>query len=328
MDTRDVPGVKKPAIWRRLRFSLKTLLIVVTLLALWLGYTAHRARQQEQVVEAILDVGGRVTFAHQRGEDHKDGARTYDTRKEPNAPSWLVTTIGADYFRKVDSISLVNVPVTDEWLEQLGKLSSLDSLLLRNTNITGKGVARLHLLPKLEVLNVQGMTAVNDVTLRTISNGTRLKSLNFHDCKDITDAGVACLAPLNNLERLDLSTTQVTDAGLAHLSRMSEMRLLSLANTRVTDEGLRHIANMKHLYWLDLRGTQISDDGLQYLSELKKLEQLILWDTQVTTEGAERIRAALPAVRGLAVGTEPTRPAPSAFPNSPGRGRGRRGGPR
>jgi hypothetical protein len=42
---------------RRLRFSLKTLLVIIAVFSLWLGYTSHRARQQKQVVHAILSAG-------------------------------------------------------------------------------------------------------------------------------------------------------------------------------------------------------------------------------------------------------------------------------
>jgi Leucine-rich repeat (LRR) protein len=53
----------------------------------------------------------------------------------------------------------------------------------------------------------------------------------------ITDAGLAHLAGLTNLETLSLFGTHITDAGLAHLEKLTNLKELNLSDTRVTSEG-------------------------------------------------------------------------------------------
>lgn len=53
----------------------------------------------------------------------------------------------------------------------------------------------------------------------------------------VTDAGLAHLARLRNLEFLDMSRTAVTDAGLTQLSGLTELRLLYVDGKTTTEGG-------------------------------------------------------------------------------------------
>ena len=46
----------------QLSFSLRTLLIVFTLLTCWLGWNIHRVRQREQAIQYITSLGGQVFY--------------------------------------------------------------------------------------------------------------------------------------------------------------------------------------------------------------------------------------------------------------------------
>jgi hypothetical protein len=56
--------------------------------------------------------------------------------------------------------------------------------------------------------------------------------------KEVTDADLACLPPLTNIEWLDLSETQISDDGLRHLKAMPQLRWLNLKKTHATDAGI------------------------------------------------------------------------------------------
>src|SRR5437763_10676987 len=62
---------------RGLRFSLRTLLIAITLFCVWLGVSFNRANRQRRVVEAIKAFGGDVRYDYATDDDGSD---------IPNAP--------------------------------------------------------------------------------------------------------------------------------------------------------------------------------------------------------------------------------------------------
>ena len=80
-------------------------------------------------------------------------------------------------------------------------------------------------LTHLEDLQLRSVTAGSGLS---ISRGNcKLRSLKFEDGK-ITDAGMACLGKMNQLESLSLANTEITDAGLAHLGGLRRSRTLDL----------------------------------------------------------------------------------------------------
>ncbi len=78
----------------------------------------------------------------------------------------------------------------------------------------------------------------------------------------VTDAGLAELAGLTNLQALDLGFTSVTDAGLAELAGLANLQTLDLGLTSVTDAGLAELAGLANLQVLDLSFTRVTDAGL------------------------------------------------------------------
>ena len=61
------------------------------------------------------------------------------------------------------------------------------------------------------------------------------------DGTKVTDAGLADLRGLSNLQSLDLKETRVTDAGLVHLKGLSNLQSLDLNGTKVTYAGVERL---------------------------------------------------------------------------------------
>src|SRR5215471_6511645 len=106
---------------RWFRFSLRTLLAGVAIVAVLIWIPVRRAREQRQAVDEILRRGGTVRF-----DFEKTGAT------EPAGPAWLRRLLGDDYFRTVDEVFLDGLAVTDDDLKILGGLPSLERVFLRN----------------------------------------------------------------------------------------------------------------------------------------------------------------------------------------------------
>ena len=69
-------------------------------------------------------------------------------------------------------------------------------------------------------------------------------SIDFSDSrmssqsKTISDADLAVLAEVENLEMLDLSGSPITDAGIAYIAELKKLNTINLTGTQVTAEGL------------------------------------------------------------------------------------------
>jgi hypothetical protein len=188
MDAAAQPVSKAPPARprRRLwRFSLRTLLAVVTLVALVLGVWVSRAERQRQAVAAIQAAGGIVRYDYQAGE----APAVYGERP---GPDWLCRLLGVDYFADVTLVGLYP-SATDETVAHLSGLTSLTCLYLDDTQVGDAGLAHL-------------------------SGLTNLRVLWLHNT-GVGDASLICLSGMSNLQELSLPGTQVSDAGLAHLSR-------------------------------------------------------------------------------------------------------------
>ena len=141
---------------------------------------------------------------------------------------------------------------------------------------------------------VVGLDATaTDADVALLAGLTELEGL-FLENTQVTDAGLAHVAGLTTLEWLYLDDTQVTDAGLVHLAGLAKLQLLNLHNTQVTDAGLVHLAGLPQLKALNLRHTQITDVGLVHLAGLTALRMLDLTNTVVTDAGVVELKRKLP----------------------------------
>lgn len=135
---------------------------------------------------------------------------------------------------------------------------------------------------------------LTDEALRHLNHLSSLRRLNIHGA-DITDAGLAELIPLRNLEELNLGRTRITDEGIAVLQELPKLRRLDISATAIGDAGLAHIAKLNNLEGLYLDFCRkVGDWSLAPLLKLKKLHLLHVHGTRVTSAGAEDFAAALP----------------------------------
>lgn len=106
------------------------------------------------------------------------------------------------------------------------------------------------------------------------------------------DAELAQLAPLApNIVDLDLAGTHITDAGLATVASMANLQRLRLDRTAITDAGLAQLGKLRKLSYLNLYGTHVSDEGLKSLAALPSLRHLYLWQTKVDSAAAAAFAA-------------------------------------
>ena len=195
----DVP--RKPR-RRWLQVSLRTLLILVTLLSIGLGWFVHRGERQRRAVAAILEMGGSITY-----DSPAAAAEFFDFDR------WLPL----DCFDDVCIVDLYASKVTDAGMMHVKVLPRLEGLKLAETHVTDAGLTHIQKLTELKWLTLDG-TDVTDAGLAQLEGLTQLKYLSLN-ATQVTDVGLQQLQGLISLEELNLFGTQVTAAGIAKLQR-------------------------------------------------------------------------------------------------------------
>lgn len=93
---------------------------------------------------------------------------------------------------------------------------------------------------------------------------------------------------------LKLGDTEVSDATLAQVAKLKNLQKLHLEQTKVTDAGLKNLRGLANLEYLNLYGTAITDAGLTELAGLKNLKTVYLWQTKVTEAGLANLKKTMP----------------------------------
>ena len=82
--------------------------------------------------------------------------------------------------------------ISDKGMDAIAKLTSLETLDLRATQITDAGLAKVKTLPKLKELLLNN-TAITDAGLVNLESAKTLRVVNVFNCKSVTPKGIAQL---------------------------------------------------------------------------------------------------------------------------------------
>ncbi len=255
---------------RRNQYSLRTLLIVVTLVSIGFGLIVpimrnmpiFRRNPQEEIAKAM---GGGVF-------DFRDGVNL--------TGMWLEVRSGADLGQLkalVELNELFLVSCRDSDLIHICGLPKLKKIRINSYCITDDGVCNLKELNQVDDLWFDDSSFCADQT-----KNSKIR---------ITDAGIEHLKGLSQLKMLGLSGTQITDSGLEHLKGLTQLRRLWLDDTNVTDAGLEFIKGARELEVITLKGTHVSDAGLEHLQGLMHLKELELNDTRISGPGLRYLKS-------------------------------------
>jgi hypothetical protein len=126
------------------------------------------------------------------------------------------------------------------------------------------------------------------VQVFALFQGSPLLRITFaYADEKVGDDAVALLADVApQVVWLDLARSNVTDAGLAPLAALENLSHVHLEQTSIGDNGLTHLAGLGRLEYVNLYGTQVTDAGLEHLAKLPQLKNLYLWQTPVSYDAA------------------------------------------
>ena len=222
---------------RRYQFSLRTLLALTTLFAVfcsWYAYEMRKAAKRRMAIAEIIRLDGKVVY-------YRDNSLPR-WGKPPEWYSWLRKLHGDEYLGNAVVVFLFGEDVTDDALVHVKGLTSVEKLDLGGPRITDAGL-----------VHIRGMTHVRSLDLSNTQ---------------ITGAGLVHLGGMTNLQDLSLWYTQVGDNGLVHLNELTQLQELDVGYcSQVTDAGLEHLKGMANLRWLNLDRTSVSHEGVEKLRE-------------------------------------------------------------
>lgn len=163
---------------RWLQFSLRTLLVMMTMACVglaWLAYQRNEVRKREAAIAAIEEMGGEIHF----------------DEMQPFRPVWLHMLFSSRSPAEVVGVNLDGTNASDDDLSLVAGLTKLEWLILFNTPVTDAGLVQLADLTNLEELTLN-YTQVTDAGLVHLSGLTKLNRLYLHGSR-VTDQGVAAL---------------------------------------------------------------------------------------------------------------------------------------
>jgi hypothetical protein len=188
---------------RWFRFTLRSALLLTTVLCFWLGIVVERGRRQRSAVAELLTV-----FAEIR----------YDCDTVPRQTSHRsYQLIDPNYLHSVTWLVLDAPAVNDDVLAHLEALPSLQVLMMtEGSDVSSEGLRHLLSVPDLRHLVLASGT-IEDRGLNYVVTLADLEELDIHYQRRITDAGILRLAQLKKLRRLTISDTGVTQQGIVRL---------------------------------------------------------------------------------------------------------------
>jgi len=223
------------------------------------------------------------------GEDHFEQAVQLNLNK-------IVPRQGVRGLMTVKRANVVFADGISSVIADLAILPNLTAVSLYGSSFADEDMECVVTSSQLEELDLQ-RTTIGDVGLERVGRMLGLKHLSLGDYStQIHDEGLAHLAGLVQLERLDLNRTDITDAGLIHLMGMRKLKELELRETNV-DAGLLQLTGLSQLERIDLSSTDLSDATAISLAAIKSLKHIDVSHTRVTSAGARSLKSRLPELQ-------------------------------
>jgi hypothetical protein len=127
---------------------------------------------------------------------------------------------------------------------------------------------------EIGVSQLNGRGQVTDEAMELLANVDSVTRLNLGGCRALTDAGLAQLARVPQLEELELSGN-ITDKGLEVLRHLRELRVFQMFwQAGVSDAGVANLTFCDKLERVDMLGSMTGDGALNALRGKRHLHHV------------------------------------------------------
>jgi hypothetical protein len=213
----------------KFQFSLRTLLIVMTVACVYLAVQFQWAREQREAVEAIRESGGNVYY------DYQGVSKSHATAAESWAPRWAIDRFGIDFFHTAIQAQRVR----RGGLPAVAHLRKLQWLEIEDWQVTDEDLQALRRLQQLQILEIHAPPAASG-----------------HSNTMATDQTLALLGRLPHLRRLKIDGLEFSDAGAASLLQLPELEAAEIYayECAITPAGVEQLKGNPSLLRLETSG--------------------------------------------------------------------------
>jgi hypothetical protein len=234
----------QPKTRRRLRFSLRAIFVLITLVACvaaWAGMQIARRHREEAAIKHL--VKGATTSTYWASLFDQPASADLN----PLMPLWPRRKTG-----------LIN---------RLRNLDMFQTVVMFSIHPGGNTFAFDADEQGRLVIHRDYKAGLRDDDMAVVAKLVNLRTL-WLEANGITDNGLVQLAGLKNLELLWLQNTPVTDAGMATLENFPKLRDLDLSATDVTDMAIDAWSRCRVLRKLKVENTRVTSEGVARLQKL------------------------------------------------------------
>lgn len=289
---------------RRLRFSLRTALLLMAGISAALGLVAsriHRGQRQARIVAQLQQFETR--------SDYDPYPWTQNGETPANLENSLAIAVHScgleNYFYNVVAIHCHRDLSLDDSRRVLALIKQLPAVRVLRVSGLELHSADLATLPQLESLELlssyhydnyhSGVLADDD--LIPLRRATQLKWLELGN-QPIGNQSLSHLDECVQLRHLEVGRTDVGDDGLRNLRSLTAIRNLDLYRTKVTDAGLKNLAALNLLESLNIGGTRINGSGFEEMGPKPELQTLYAFESEIDDEGLAKL-SVFPSLRTL-----------------------------
>ncbi len=278
-------GARKTRRW--FRFGIRTLIVLITIVAAFFGLFLVPTMKQRAALEKINEYSGEVSFAifyDYYKRPVPQGYSHWNIKAELPGPKFLHRWLGEDAFRTPVLIGTNYAGADDKsFYTDLNQIQSWEDISFDGTRCNDAMISELTGQPHLETLRVND-TQITDRGCTAIGKLVSLRKLHA-DKNKITDVGLAELGSLRNLEELFLGSCQFDGSGFEHFENPLSLKRLDIDRSVLSDESGKWIGRFKNLETLYLYKTQVTDKWLANVGGLPNVTWFNLAESEISGQG-------------------------------------------
>ncbi len=226
------------------RFSIKAVLVVTGLIAVFLGIAVrdlHRCLRQQETLDRLAAQGSLSVSREERDLD------------------WLRGLFGSNLDGAVESITFRSTSRQGATLPDLSALVDLEWLYLDGIALGAEDIQRFQSLPKLQTLyvSVKSLRDELSATLTPLSEHPELAGLIL-DGDDFGDEAILQLSDECRIHALRINSALITADSLKHISRLKSLDHLQIEQTPLRDADFSPLAQAPSLRFAMFVGCNLS----------------------------------------------------------------------